>query len=90
MKTLVLFLVLIISDFVFSQEKESCELYIPNAISMNCDTGEDWQFRCVSNCNPISFEIEIYSRRENRNSNPKTLKRFGMLQKNLKEFMLTN
>lgn len=62
MKTLLLFLVLLISDFVFSQEKDSCELYIPNAISMNCDTGEDWQFKCVSNCTPYSFEIEIYSR----------------------------
>ena len=61
---LVLFFSLILStSSVFSREKDSCDLYIPNVVTMNCSqAGSDYLFRAVSTCKPFSFEIVIFNR----------------------------
>lgn len=55
-------LLLIATTSVFSQACDSCSVYIPNAITPDCDEFECEFLEIRSNCEMKEFKLEIYNR----------------------------
>lgn len=56
------FLLLISTAAVFGQTCDSCTVYIPNALTPDCDEYECEFLEIQSNCEMKDFKLEIYNR----------------------------
>ena len=61
-KVLIVFLFLQTPMYSFSQACDSCSVYIPNAITPDCDEFECEYLEIRSNCEMKEFKLEIYNR----------------------------
>jgi hypothetical protein len=60
---LILYFFLFISaTFVFSQACDTCRVYVPNALTPDCDKFECEFLEIQSNCEMKEFKLEIYNR----------------------------
>lgn len=58
---------LILSTAVFGQSpdqapSDSCQWIVPNMLSMNCRTGEEFLFAPKCTCDLLNFKLTIYNR----------------------------
>lgn len=64
-KISLVFLILFITRISFSQTDtnlDTCLMYIPNTLSLDCEYGNDYQLKVVGSCTTESFQITVYNR----------------------------
>ncbi|MEZ4938597.1 MAG: gliding motility-associated C-terminal domain-containing protein [Crocinitomicaceae bacterium] len=57
-----LILIFAFGFFLNLNAQEPCKLDIPQTVTMNCKTGQDYQWMCSSTCEMNSFDAHIFDR----------------------------
>lgn len=61
-RILVIFIVFVTSSVSFSQDCDTCEIFVPNAITPDCDQYGCEFLKITSNCAIYEFELKIFNR----------------------------